>query len=45
MLAAKLLICLLLLAAIPFIREQKREIVIEDALIKPNHFRKWSLHE
>jgi hypothetical protein len=31
MLAAKLLISLLLLAALPFLREYKREIVIEDS--------------
>ena len=31
MLAAKFLIILLLLATLPLIREQKREIVIEDA--------------
>jgi hypothetical protein len=31
MLAVKLLIILLLLAALPLIREHKREIIIEDA--------------
>lgn len=45
MLAAKLLICLLLLATLPLIREYKREIVIEDAPIHSNQFQKWSLHE
>jgi hypothetical protein len=38
MLAAKLLISLLLLAALPLIREYKREIVIEDAPLDPNKF-------
>ena len=44
MLAAKLLISLLLLAALPLIREYKREIVIEDASTNPNQFQKWSFH-
>ena len=33
MFAAQLLITLLLLAALPLLREQKREIIIEDAEI------------
>jgi len=45
MLAAKLLICLLLLLALPFTREYKREVVIEDAPINPHEFQKWSIHE
>jgi len=45
MLTAKLLISLLLLAALPLIREYKREIIIEDAPIDPIQFQKWSFHE